>query len=157
MTQPATVSNEALKHAVAQCLGLLVMEYSRLEMEVGLVLHAANGGRDGETVARLLRRADFNKRLAILRDYLGDHADVDPAYRHWVNDANAARKLRNRLMHGRWDFGDPATPTFTVVRGDPFSDEQETTQMSLPELEAQLQRLKALRRRLAELREKSPL
>jgi hypothetical protein len=148
----------ALKREVALRLGFMVMEFSRLEMELGLTLVWANDGADKDAMALRLRRANFNDRLRLLRDHLAARRDAHPDYRAWLTDANHARKLRNRLIHGRWGFRDPeAAAPVTNVRGDPWSDELDEVDTSLAELDTQLEQLKSLRRRLAALREAVPL
>ena len=149
---------ESLKREVATRLGFMVMEFSRLEMELGLVLHWAHQGRDAASMAERLRRANFNDRLKLLRDHLASRHDEHPDYAAWLTEANQARKLRNRLIHGRWGFHGPDAPApVSNVRGDPWSDELVEVDTSLAELDAQLAQLKALRRRLAHLREAAPL
>ena len=149
---------ESLKRELALRLGYMVMEFSRLEMELGLLLVWTHGGRDYDAMAARLRRANFNDRLKMLRDHLHARTDDNPGYAAWLAEANHARKLRNHLIHGRWGFHGPDAPApVSNVRGDPWSDELIEVDTSLPELDAQLAQLKALRRRLAQLREASPL
>jgi hypothetical protein len=145
-----------LRRAVALRLGRMVMEYSRLEMELGLVLHGIDHGREAAAMAIELRRADFNQRLGMLRSRLRALAQAPEGYAAWVRAADDARRARNRLMHGRWNFHADGQ-TVTNVRGDPWSDEQTEVTMTLAELDAQLEQLRALRRRLAALRKASPL
>ena len=157
MTEPVDAAGRKLKGRVALRLGRMVMEFSRLEMELGLALYGAAPKHARADMAFQLRRADFSARLAMLRRHLGAQSRVHPEYSEWTRDADAARRLRNRLIHGRWDFRDPQSVEVTNVRGDPFSDEQTEVTTTLAELEAQLEQLKALRRRLATLRRVAPL
>lgn len=145
-----------LRRAVALRIGRMVMEYSRLEMELGLLLHGIDGGREAAAMALELRRADFNQRLGMLRSRLRALGSAPAGYGAWVREADAARRLRNRLMHGRWGFHRDGR-TVSNVRGDPFSEEQTEETMTLADLDAQLAQLKALRRQLAALRKASPL
>jgi hypothetical protein len=135
----------------------MVMEFSRLETELGLALYAAAPAQARNDTAFALRRADFSARLAMLRRHLAAQHRAPADYAEWARDADAARRLRNRLIHGRWDFRDPASVEVTNVRGDPFSHEQTEVTTTLAELDAQLEQLKALRRRLASLRRTAPL
>jgi hypothetical protein len=157
VTEPTDAAGRKLKSRVALRLGRMVMEFSRLEMELGLALYGSAPKHARADMAFQLRRADFSARLAMLRRHLGAQSRVPPDYSEWTRDADAARRLRNRLIHGRWDFRDPASLEVTNVRGDPFSDEQVEVTTTLAELDAQLEQLKALRRRLAALRKASPL
>jgi hypothetical protein len=145
-----------LRRAVALRLGRMVMEYSRLEMELGLLLHGIDGGREAAAMALELRRADFNQRLGMLRSRLRALPHAPAGYGAWVREADEARRLRNRVMHGRWGFH-PDAQTFTNVRGDPFSDEQTEETLTLADLDARLEQLRSLRRRLHELRRSAPL
>ena len=149
---------EALKHELALRLGYMVMEFSRLEMELGLLLVWTHGGRDYDAMAARLRRANFNDRLKMLRDHLQARTDDHPDYGTWLADANRARRLRNHLIHGRWGFHGPgAERPISNVRGEPFLEEQAEVDFTLAELDKELAQLKALRRRLAALREGAPL
>jgi hypothetical protein len=157
VTEPVDAAGRKLKRGVALRLGRMVMEFSRLEMEVGLALYGAAPRHARKEMAFELRRADFSARLAMLRRHLAAQARVHPEYSEWAREADAARRLRNRLIHGRWDFRDPDSQEVTNVRGDPFSDELAEVTTTLAELDAQLEQLKALRRRLAALRRSAPL
>ena len=149
---------EELKRELALRLGYMVMEFSRLELELGLLLVWTHGGRDYDAMAARLRRANFNDRLRILRDHLHARTDDHPDYAAWLGEANQARRLRNHLIHGRWGFHGPeAERPISNVRGEPFLEEQAEVDFTLAELDAQLAQLKALRRRLAALRESAPL
>ena len=157
MTEPVDEAGRKLKRGVALRLGRMVMEFSRLEMELGLALYGSAGKQSRADMTFALRRADFSARLAMLRRHLAAQQRVPADYSEWARDADAARRLRNRLIHGRWDFRDPESQEVTNVRGDPFSDEQTEVTTTLAELDAQLEQLKALRRRLAALRKSAPL
>jgi hypothetical protein len=157
VTEPVDVAGRKLKRGVALRLGRMVMEFSRLEMELGLALYGSAAKHARADMAFALRRADFSARLAMLRRHLGTQSHVHPDWSEWAREADAARRLRNRLIHGRWDFRDPDSQEVTNVRGDPFSDEQSEVTTTLAELDAQLEQLKALRRRLAALRKAAPL
>jgi hypothetical protein len=146
--------NRKLKRAVATRLGRMVMEYSRLENELGLVLYGSTPPAARAEMALALRRADFSERLSMLRRQLGPHPP--PEYAPWIREADAARRLRNRLIHGRWDFRDPEAKVVVNVRGDPFSDELTETPTTIGELDAQLEQVKSLRRRLASMRKAAP-
>lgn len=157
MTEPTDEAGRKLKRGVALRLGKMVMEFSRLEMELGLALYGSADEHTRADVAFALRRADFSARLAMLRRHLSAQRHVHGDYSEWAREADAARRLRNRLIHGRWDFRDPDSQQVTNVRGDPFSDEQTEVTTTLAELDAQLEQLKALRRQLAALRKAAPL
>lgn len=157
MIEPVDAAGRRLKSRVALRLGRMVMEFSRLEMELGLALHGSAPQHARADLAFELRRADFSARLAMLRRPLGAQSRVHPDYSQWTRDADAARRLRHRLIHGRWDFRDPLSVEVTNVRGDPFSDELAEVTTALVELDAQLEQPKALRRRLAALRKAAPL
>jgi hypothetical protein len=157
VTEPVDVAGRKLKRGVALRLGRMVMEFSRLEMELGLALYGSAGKQARADMAFALRRADFSARLAMLRRQLAAQSHVHPDWSEWAREADAARRLRNRLIHGRWDFRDPQSVEVTNVRGDPFSNEQSEVTTTLAELDAQLEQLKALRRRLAALRKAAPL
>jgi hypothetical protein len=149
--------NAKLRSAVALRLGRMVMEYSRLETELGLALFGTARGDEAQAMTLALRRADFSERLRMLRRHLDAHPRADARYAAWSREADAARRLRNQLIHGRWDFRDPSGQAVTLLRGDPFSAEQTEVETSIGQLDGQLEQLRALRRRLAALRKSAPL
>jgi hypothetical protein len=156
VTEAIDVAGRKLRSGVALRLGRMVMEFSRLEAELGLALYASAPRPARADMAFALRRADFSARLGMLRRHLATLDAVHPDYSEWVRDADAARRLRNRLIHGRWEFRDPHSVEVTNVRGDPFSNEVVEVATTLAELDAQLEQLKGLRRRLAALRKAAP-
>ena len=154
---PASDPNAKLRRAVALRIGRMVMEYSRLETELGLALFGTARADEAPAMTLALRRADFSERLRMLRRHLDSQPRADARYAVWAREADAARRLRNQLIHGRWDFRDPSAQVVTLLRGDPFSHEQTQVETSVAQLDAQLEQLKALRRRLATLRKTAPL
>ena len=85
----------------AHALGLVVMEFARLEFNLGM--------RIANELPRLEAKAGdtlFAQRIGILEDAARRRFDKQPVmfanYLAWIVEANALRAERNRMVHGRW-------------------------------------------------------
>ncbi len=145
---------ERLEREAAQILGFMIFEYSRLEMELGLLLSWLDGGSSVERFAGKIGNLNFSKRLECLQKTADSKFREEPhvidAYSAWISDANAIRELRNRLFHGRWGI-EPIAQRVVNVVGLPNSPEQTSTPYTIPELEGSLEAIRQLRARLLEL------
>jgi hypothetical protein len=74
----------------------------------------------------------------------------------WIEQAHAARTLRNELIHGRWGV-DPYTSEAINVIGLPTSPDQREVRYSLQALTDAIAELGRLRGRLFELRQQRPV
>jgi hypothetical protein len=155
----ANSDGSELERDAATVLGYIVFEFSRLEMELGLVSVWSDEGRKFGDLTRKLNDGNFNSRLKFLERLAGSKYSNTPAegeYAKWFRDARAMRSLRNRFLHGRWGFL-PQKKVVANVVGLPTSEEQTETRYSIEELRQSLQSIRALRNRLSELRQKWPM
>jgi len=152
--------HDRLESEAATALGLMIFEYSRLDMELGLFLSWSDDGKLMERITKKVAGLNFSKRLEFLQKSVAkkfrDSPDVIERYARWLADAHAIRELRNQLFHGRW--GVKATEQVVVnVIGLPTSPDQESTRYSIAELKSALGSVRELRSRLQKLRSSCPV
>lgn len=152
--------SERLEWEAATILGYMLFEYSRLDMELGLLLVWSNEGKDLDRLTKKLSDYNFNKKLEHLLKlvqvkYAESPKEIE-AYASWLADAHEARSIRNQLFHGRWGVN-PTQQHVTNVLGLPTSSEQLETHYSIADLQKELESMRALRSRLGELRKSWPV
>lgn len=146
---------EALERDAALALGSALFAFSRLDMNVGLMVASIyrNTGRENQ-----VPKADsmsFHVRLDFMEKYLAaDPAldiDVLALMRDWLAQAHDARAERNKLVHGRWS-ADPHKGKVVNIVGLPSSDAQQTIEYTIEELNAFTERFSELGSRLLQAR-----
>ncbi len=154
------MERDRLEREAAAILGYMLFEYSRLDMELGLLLVWSGDGRKCEFLTKKLGGYSIYRRLQCLGDLVEmRYADIPEAfelYSSWLADAHNTRVLRNQLIHGRWGI-EPTKRKVVNVMGLPTSQEQKSTPFSLEELQCALESIKELRTRLHELRKLWPV
>ena len=149
-----------LECEAATILGFMIFEYSRLDMELGLLLAWSDDGTSLDSLTKKLSGFNFSKRLEHLRKSVAlkyhDVPSTLQAYSAWMSDAHLIRDLRNQLVHGRWGVEAHAQQVVNVV-GLPTSPDQKSVPYTIPELESKLEDIRDLRTRLHELRSKCPV
>jgi hypothetical protein len=154
--------HERLESESAKILGHLVFEYSRLEMEVGLVLAWTDEGRELERLTNEVGDFNLKKKLdrleALVTAKYAVVASTESAtpYAAWLAEANRLRALRNQFFHGRWGISPVKQEVFNVV-GLPTSPAQREVGYSISDLQAVLESLRALRRQLMSLSKSWPV
>lgn len=146
---------ERLEDEAAKALGLMIFEYSRLDMELGLLLSWWDEGKSLKKPTGKVAGLNFNKRLEFLEKSVAkkfcDSPDVIERYGHWLTEAHAIRELRNQLFHGRWGVS-PQQQVVVNVTGLPTCPDQKSTPYSIAELHGVLDSVRKLRAGLEELR-----
>lgn len=135
----------------------MIFEYTRLETDLSLLVPWSNEGRFFDDSLKEVEGMTFYDLLEALRarvrSTFADSPEKSRAYEDWLADADVARKSRNNLFHGRW----AAVQGCVVnVAGHPCSKQTET-RYTIAELEAVLESMRELRRRLAQLRSSCPV
>jgi hypothetical protein len=150
----------ALESASASLLGRLLFEFSYLDTNLGLCLAWVGGGTRLEGLSRKVQDFGFSKRLDSLKETVEASLPADSkarmAYAAWLQEAHAARKIRNELVHGRWAVDVRTNEVLNIV-GLPTSDEQRVIRYSLSALEGQVVEIKRLLSALNKLRDRWPL
>ena len=152
--------HDRLERDAATVLGLMIFEYTRLDMELGWLLSWADGGTSLERLTKKLGPLSFSKRLEHLEKSVASkfqgQPEVAATYQDWLSDAHAIRELRNQLFHGRWAV-QPIRQVVVNVVGLPNSVDQKGTPYSISDLEGVLIAIRELRARLQGLRSLHPV
>ena len=100
---------------------------------------------------------NFNSRLKFIAEYVESSNGLAHGARtemnDWIAAANAARAQRNQFIHGRWASDVLRNKALNIV-GLPGSDDQETIEYSLSELETYNQAIERLILTLSQMRER---
>jgi hypothetical protein len=159
MDSQVTTEYDQLERKAATVLGYMLLEYSRLDMELGLLLAWSDDGRRLTELTKRLTDENFNSRLVRLEGFVREKYNGTPAadlYNNWLSDAHAIRSIRNQLFHGRWGIM-PQQQVVANVVGLPTSPEQHETHYSIGKLKELLQAIRVLRTRLSDLRHAWPV
>ena len=147
---------ESRAHAL---VGRLVMVYSRLDVNLALMVASWRGNeRRAETLLQLENtsfRSKLNKVLdTVMLEYPPEHACI-AEWHHWLDDADRLRCKRNDLMHGRWGIDERGQRVVNVL-GLPGSPNQREIAYTLSELADEVERAEGVSAALWRLREKWP-
>lgn len=149
-----------LEREAATILGYMLFEYSRLEMDLGLLIAWKENGQDLDSLTRKLETENFNAKLASLdksiRSKFANMVHAAESYATWIEQAHKLRELRNRFFHGRWGVNSTAQ-TISCVVGLPTSPDQQEHAYSIDDLKSALDSLRMLRADLQKLRGTWPL
>jgi hypothetical protein len=149
-----------LEREAATVLGHMLFEYSRLDMDLGLLLVWSNDGQTLDELTKKLNDYNFYKRLEFLQKAVHakffDAPKVVECYASWLSDAHEIRSIRNQLFHGRWGVSPTQQQVVNVV-GLPTSPEQREIAYSIEDLQRALELMRALRTRLQDLRKSWPI
>ncbi len=158
--RPSTLPRATIESDAATLLGLLSLEFARLDTALGLCVVSVDAGRRLEELTRQFDTASFDDKVAFLRKTVdrrfGDGEPAREAYTAWLARADDARRVRNHLVNGRVGF-DPDTARVVSVIGLPTSQDRRTRRYALDELRTQVEALRALHADLGALRERFPL
>jgi hypothetical protein len=151
---------ERLEHEAASILGYMLFEYSRLDMELGLMVVWTDDGRKLEKLTTDHNESNFYTKLGCLEKEVARKYATSPdalaAHSGWLVAAHRVRVCRNKLVHGRWGI-EPTKQQVVNVVGLPTSSKQESLPYTIPALQAELDAVKSLRAGLYALRKAWPL
>ncbi|TBR36052.1 MULTISPECIES: hypothetical protein [Dyella] len=155
-----SIERDLLVHEAATALGLLIFEFTRLDMELGLFLTWSDNGQSMGELVKKVSAQTFSQRMDLLRQLAvkryAESPETQKSFFTWLADANKLRVIRNELFHGRWGF-EPRDGRVANVTGLPNSDEQQSTFYSISELHDIVETTRSLRTRLDDLRSSHPL
>lgn len=152
-------ARQGLEQASATTLGRMIFEFSRLDMNLGLMLAWAHEGSQLEKLTKMVASCTFHKKLDFLAElaqskYQANQEAID-AHASWLAEAHEVRANRNDLIHGRWGVDHMNNQVVNTV-GLP-TGEQVERRYTIPELKAALVRMQQLRNQLSTLREQWPV
>jgi len=152
-------ARQGLEQASATTLGRMIFEFSRLDMNLGLMLAWAYEGSQMEKLTKKVSGYTFHKKLDFLEKlsqskYLDNHEAMD-AHAKWLAEVHQVRANRNDLIHGRWGVDHTNNQVVNIV-GLP-TGEQITKSYKISDLKAALTRLQQLQKELSSLRDRYPV
>jgi len=151
---------EAMEAEAVTHLGRMLLEFSRLDMHLGLCACWVDDGAQLDTLTPRIAKMAFEARRVFLSKAVAKKfapsSEAGKAYATWLAGAAEARLLRNRLVHGRWGV-EPHTGHVVNVVGLPTSPDQHSQPFTLKELAAHVDHLQQLQFELARLRKLWPL
>lgn len=152
-------ATEELEDAAATLLGRFMFAFSRLDVALGLCLVWLDGGKQIDALTPIVTALTFNQKLDALtgsvKTRVADRSTRRVEWSQWIEQAHAARALRNQLTHGRWGVDPYTAEAFTVI-GLPTSPEQREVRHSLQLLTDAVTDIGRLQARLEELRTPRP-
>lgn len=155
-----SLTEKELEQEAAILLGRMVFAFSRLDVALALYLAWSGDGRNLEELTRRLENTQLHKKLEVLQHLVeakySGVPDIHSKFMRWLDDAHAARKTRNELVHGRWGIS-PSTQQVANVIGLPTSAEQREVRYTLSELREAVGAIQRLELALQQLRRQWPL
>ena len=152
-------ARQGLEQASATTLGRMIFEFSRLDMNLGLMLAWAHEGSQLERFTRMVAGYTFHKKLDFLAELAQSkyrsNQEALGAHATWLAEAHEVRTNRNDLIHGRWGVDHVNNQVVNIV-GLP-TGEQIERRYKIPELKAALERMQQVQMQLSTLREQWPV
>jgi hypothetical protein len=149
-----------LEAAAATLLGRMLIEFSRLDTELGLCAAWVGKGQRLDELNPSLDTMNFYGRLKFVRYHVAAAFDSSGAaylaYSNWLDRADRMRSIRNELVHGRWGVNAVDEEIVNVI-GLPTSPNQRCVKYTVSQLTQLVESLVALCRELGSLREVWPL
>lgn len=153
-------ARQGLEQAAATTLGRLIFEFSRLDMNLGLMLvHAYSKPQLGKPTKEI-SECTFHEKLKFLdelvqKKYQGKQEAMG-AHAKWLEQAHEMRMKRNDLIHGRWGV-DPMKSQVINVVGLPTGEQQSEQRYTIQELKDVLLRMQQVQKQLIDLEEQWPV
>ncbi|MDM0051405.1 hypothetical protein [Variovorax sp. J22R115] len=150
---------EAMQAEASSLLGQMLFAFSYIDVNLGLCLAWVDNGTKLEALSRSVEGQNIYTKLEALSRQVAEKLPAGSkrraAYERWIERVHAARVQRNQMVHGRWGIEAHRLKVVNVI-GLP-SGTQQSIDYTLAELTAFNQKLRALERELARLRERWPL
>ena len=151
---------EAIEEDAAKAIGLIIFEFTRLDMNLGLCVVWSNDGKDLEKLTSKYNEKSFSCRLNFIeklarKKYISGSVGLNK-YISWIKNANEVRELRNQLVHGRYGFI-PHQGCIANVVGLPTSPEKSETRFTIQQLNSIVKHIKELSVQLNKLRGECPV
>ncbi len=150
----------AIEEDAAKAIGLILFEFTRLDMQLGLCVVWTNEGKNLEQLTSKYNEKNFSCRLSFieklaLETYKTGSVELN-RYMNWIKNTNDVREIRNQLVHGRYGFI-PSEGLVANVVGLPTSPDQSETRYTIKQLNSIVKRISKLSVRLNELRDECPI
>lgn len=154
------VRQKELENGAASALGFMLMEFARLDMNLGLCLVWVDGGAELDRLTKAVSEMSLKAKLDALAGHVASKLPAGSkrhaAYTAWLERSHKIRRWRNDLVHGRWGIDPHKGVVFNVI-GLPTSPDQHSIEYSLEQLQAITDELASLQVELSRLRDHWPL
>jgi hypothetical protein len=155
-----TSLTNVIEEEAAKAIGLILFEFTRFDMNLGLCVVWSNDGKHLEELTSKYNEKSFSCRLKFIEKLAHKKyafgSDELNKYIKWIKDVNDVREARNQLIHGRYGFI-PSESRVANVVGLPTSSGQGETRYTIKQLNNIVKRIKKLSERLNELRDECPV
>ncbi|TOA20592.1 hypothetical protein [Vibrio parahaemolyticus] len=152
--------SNTIEEEAAKAIGLILFEFTRLEMNLGLCVVWTNEGKNLKELSSKYNQKGFSCRLEFIEELAHKKyaigSDELNKYISWIKGANDVREIRNQLVHGRYGFI-PREACVANVVGLPTSPEQSETRYTIKQLHSLVKRIKTLSNQLSELQNEHPV
>jgi hypothetical protein len=155
-------ARESLERDVASLIGHMLIELSRLDLNLGLCLAWADGVANLESRSKQVEEMNLKARLDELRKLVDTKYPLKPKVRQpsdawydWIDNVDTVRETRNEFVHSRWDLQSTDNKA-TTINGMP-SGEQTVTEHTVEGMALLCDEICFLQRRLSKLRKDWPL
>jgi len=149
-----------IEEDAAKALGLILFEFTRFDMNLGLCVVWTNEGQNLKELTSKYNEKSFSCRLNFIEKLAhkkySSGSDELNKYISWIKNTNDVRAIRNQLVHGRYGFI-PHEGCVANVVGLPTSPDQSETRYTIKQLNSIVKRIKKLSVRLNELRDECPV
>jgi len=139
------LNEEMFEDAAALIIGRVVLEFSRFELNLAFLLEILATYGDAPQVERLFKQA-LGNRIEGLQELISAREGVDPRclseFADWKQEMDGVRLLRNRFVHGRWGVLTHTQQIVSVPSYRANTPGDDEVRYSLPELEAELGKVK---------------
>ena len=154
------MSTDVIEEDAAKAIGLILFEFTRLDMNLGLCIVWSNQGKNLEKLTSKYNEKSFSCRLKFIEKLAFEKyalgSDGLNKYINWIKNTNDVREIRNQLVHGRYGFI-PREGCVANVVGLPTSQDQSETRYTIKQLNNIVKRIKKLSERLQKLRDECPI
>ncbi|MEP9317388.1 hypothetical protein ABKS89_09670 [Pseudomonas sp. LABIM340] len=134
-------STEMFEGAAAMIIGRVVLAFSRLELNLALLLELLVTPENEAQVDRLFKQA-LGARIEGVQNLISSRVGLDPSclseFADWKLQMDAVRLLRNRFIHGRWGILAHAQQIASVASYRANAPVDGEVRYSLRELEEEL-------------------
>lgn len=147
-----------LEEDAAAVVGKIVFAFSAFELNLGLCIRCAAGGRNLDLLNPLVDRLSFKSKLDALLEIIellyGTTPECVSDFRQWHRMMDAIRIKRNSFVHGRWGLSPRTSEVINVAPGMPGSELKRETRFTVDDLNRELKEIEGLVQAFGLLREK---
>lgn len=136
-----SVNEKTFEDSAALIIGRVVLEFSRFELNLALLLEMLVTTENAAQIERLFKQG-LGARIEGVQSLISVRVGLDPLclseFADWKRRMDSVRLLRNRFIHGRWGVLKHTKQIASVASYRANARADGEIRYSLPELEAEL-------------------